>query len=282
MLLVSCDSAPKQEGLKEVKDDLGRKIYVKEHPSRVMALSSSLTEMLYVVCPDSQIIARTQNCNYPPQVLSKPVVNNYPIDYEKILLLKPDIIFAKEGIISLEEAARIEALGIPFYFQRYDHLKDIYEGLEEIGEVLGRKEQGTQAADSIRRSVEALTASVQHLGKPSVLFVISLDKIYVFGKDSYVSDVIAAAGGKNAMDKVFNNPFPQITSEYIMKLNPDVIVGPRGINETFATMYPELKHVAAVKSGRVYPFSGDLISRPGPRIGLAVEQLIRLLHPGEK
>jgi iron complex transport system substrate-binding protein len=81
-----------------VTDDLGRNLKIPRYPKRVMALAPSTTEMLFAVCDESQIIARTQNCDYPAQVKKKPVVNNYPMDYETLVKLKPDLVFTVYGI----------------------------------------------------------------------------------------------------------------------------------------------------------------------------------------
>jgi iron complex transport system substrate-binding protein len=37
--------------------------------------------------------------------------------------------------------------------------------------------------------------------------------------------------------------------------------------------------LAAVQEGRVLPFDDNLMSRPGPRMIDAIEQLARILHP---
>jgi iron complex transport system substrate-binding protein len=41
-------------------------------------------------------------------VRHKPVVNNYPLDLEKLVLLRPDIVFTVEGITSVDDAQRLQ------------------------------------------------------------------------------------------------------------------------------------------------------------------------------
>lgn len=267
--ILSCNHKDqKAEAKKEVKDDLGRVIKVNLKPTRVMALSPSITEMLYLICPDTQIIARTQNCDYPPRILSKPVVNNYPIDYEKLLVMNPDLVFAKEGIISLEDADKIQSMGIPVFFQKYDSLEDVFSGIEEIGLVLNKKERAQRVADSLRMEVDKVNGKPkEESGKePTILIIITLNQIFVFGKDSYATAIIQQAGGKNAMDKVFNNPFPQINTEYLLQINPDLIfiLGEPPLD--LKSKYPELQKLKAFQNNAIFSIDGDLISRPGPRL----------------
>lgn len=280
-LTVSCGSRVEYSAGKLIKDDLGREVRVKKEIKRVMALSSSLTEMLYLVCEEDRIVGRTHNCNYPPQVLQKTVVSNYPIDYEKLLMLQPDLVVAKDGIISIEEALKIEGMGIPVYFQQYQRTEDIFLGIEKLGRILNREKRATEAADSLRKALKKEEESVQGFSKPSVLMIISKDKIFVYGKDSYASDMLDKAGGKNVLDSVYNQPYPSLTTEYILHLNPDIILGAEQVDlgSSFFAMYPELKMTGAYKSGRVYTVPEELISRPGPRVVEGIKLLKQQIHP---
>src|SRR6187402_3497638 len=78
-----------------LKDDLGREVKIKKNSHRFLPLASSVTEILYLIADTAEIVGRTQTCNYPLEVLSKPIVNNYPPDLEKILFLKPDLVITK-------------------------------------------------------------------------------------------------------------------------------------------------------------------------------------------
>jgi ABC-type Fe3+-hydroxamate transport system substrate-binding protein len=81
-----------------VHDDLGRVFTLPAHPRRVLALAPSMSEMLFAVADTATIVARVPQHNYPAAVYRKPVVNNYPLNLEKLVLLKPDIFFTLEGI----------------------------------------------------------------------------------------------------------------------------------------------------------------------------------------
>ncbi|MFB3060699.1 MAG: hypothetical protein ACE10C_04935, partial [Candidatus Binatia bacterium] len=47
-------------------DDLGRKIYLAKPPTRIVSLAPSITEILFAIGLDEQIVGVTQFCNYPP------------------------------------------------------------------------------------------------------------------------------------------------------------------------------------------------------------------------
>ena len=272
----------KEKELIILKDDLGREIKLTAKPKRVFALASSMTEMLYAVLDTSTIIARTPNDDYPEAVLNKPIVNNYPVDYEQILLLKPDLIFTMEGITPLDVASRLEELGIPVYYQKYTTVEDIFQGIEDIARIMGRVEQGQQLADSLRKEVAAISERYQHNQKPQqVLAITWKDPIYVFGQNTILTDKLRIVGAENAVKEIFDQPYPALTREYILQLNPDLILGGTKdeLEESFFSLYPELRKVNAYRQNRIYNPTDNLHTRPGPRVVESIKELEGFLYP---
>ena len=50
-----------------IVDGMGRTLKIPQHPSRVISLSPAITEMLFTLLNDSQIIGVSPNCNFPLQ-----------------------------------------------------------------------------------------------------------------------------------------------------------------------------------------------------------------------
>lgn len=53
-----------------------------------------------------------------------------------------------------------------------------------------------------------------------------------------------------------------------------------GITPELVAQRPGWENLSAVKNGNVLPFNDDLVSRPGPRLVDALEELAKLLRPG--
>ncbi|WBO82962.1 ABC transporter substrate-binding protein [Hymenobacter yonginensis] len=264
----------------QLRDDLGRPLQVAAHPRRIMALAASSTEMLYAVADTATIVARTQVCDYPAAALRKPVVSSYPLDMEKLVALHPDVVFTVEGITSQEDAARLASFGIPVYYQRFTTVEDVFRGLQDIGRILGRQPQARRLTDSLRRELRAVAAATQPRQKPPrVLAITWQDPIYAYGQNTLFTDKIRLAGGQNAVVEQFAQPYPALTREYILKLNPDVLIGGSfgKLDSTFFRNYPELKRIRAYQQRRVYGITGSLMERPGPRVVESVRELQRLL-----
>ncbi|WP_229802186.1 ABC transporter substrate-binding protein [Pontibacter akesuensis] len=284
LLLLSCQPEAK-EGQEQLvlKDDLGRELILERKPQRVFSFASSMTEMLFAVLDTSSIIARTPHDDYPAAALQKPLVSNYPVDYEQVLALKPDLVFTVEGITPLEVAERLQELGVPVYYQKYRTVEDIFTGLEDIGRIMGREQQAKQLTDSLRQEVAQLKNRHQQQKQDPqrVLAITWSDPIYVYGQNTIFTDKLRLLGAENAVQEVFEQPYPPLTREYILKLNPDVLLGgtKEELEEKFFNLYPELRKIKAYQNNRIYNPTDNLMSRPGPRVVESLRELESFLYP---
>ena len=279
-LLLGCHSEPEKTARVPVRDGLGRLVRLPAHPRRVLALAPSMTEMLFAVADTATIVARCPQDNYPAAVYRKPIVNNYPLDLEKLVLLKPDVVFTVEGITSVDDAQRLQQLGIPVYYLRFRRVEDVFKGLEEVGRIMGRRPRARHLTDSLRQKLKQFTlAAARPASMPKVLAITWQDPIYCYGQNTLFTDEIRSAGGRNAITETFPQPYPALTREYILQLNPDVLLGGSfgKLDSTFFKNYPELKRINAYKNRRVYPITGNLLERPGPRVVESVRELQTLI-----
>ncbi|MCJ8165269.1 helical backbone metal receptor [Pontibacter sp. E15-1] len=279
LTLATCNQT-KPETQKQfiLEDGLGREVKLSGQPKRVLSLATSMTEMLFAVLDTSTIVGRTQNDDYPAAALAKPIVNNYPVDFEQVLALKPDLIFTVEGITPLDVAARLEELGIPVYYQKYETVEDIFSALEDIGQIMGRAQQATQLADSLRQEVARIEARHRQVAIPQkVLGLAGFDPIYVYGHSTVLTDKLRILGARNAVPETFD----ALTREYILKSNPDVLLGgtPQELEEGFFRIYPELRKIKAYQNQRLYAPSHDLMARPSPRVVESIRELEKFLYP---
>ena len=52
-------------------DDAGRKLFLAKPPTRIVSLAPSITEMLFALGLDSEIVGVTEFCDFPPAARSK-------------------------------------------------------------------------------------------------------------------------------------------------------------------------------------------------------------------
>ena len=264
----------------QVRDDLGRPLTLPAHPRRLVSLAPSMTEMLYAVADTATIIARTQADDYPAAVLRKPVVNSYPLDIERLVTLRPDVVFTVEGMTPPDAAERLRQLGIPVYYQKYRRVGDVLRGLRDLGHLLGREAQARRLTDSLQRQLDTLAARPAGAAPLTVLALASADPIYAYGQNTLFTDEVRLAGGQNAVRDTFAQAYPALTREYVLKLNPEVVLGGSfgKLDSTLFKNNPELRRTRAYQARRVYRVPGSLLQRPSPRVVETVRELQRVLQ----
>src|SRR6266496_1336487 len=80
-------------------DDLGRKVYLAKPARRIISLAPSVTEMLFAVGLNGEVVGVTTFCDYPPQAKLKPKIGSSTPNLEAILGLKPDLIIGNQDYV---------------------------------------------------------------------------------------------------------------------------------------------------------------------------------------
>ncbi|MDB5272533.1 MAG: iron transporter substrate-binding protein [Chitinophagaceae bacterium] len=272
-LLISCHETCKESQQESVSqeltavDELGRTIHVRQPVQRILPLCASSEETMVLLCDSSMLVGRTPECSSPTWILSKPLVNNYPLDMEKVVTLKPDLIVSKEGMLSNDQLKKLESLGLAVYMQRADDIKGIAASIKKLGEVIGQKDKGLDASVKFQQQFDSLK-NIPHASSFSAAGIISSDPIYVFGYSSYLTDVLRYCGLTNAIDSSIAQGFPVVDQEYLLKVNPDFLIFPgeqKEAQELFVK-FPLLKRLKAYQLHHCLYINGDWLSRPGPEL----------------
>src|SRR5208282_6923855 len=84
---------------------------------RVVSLSPSTTEALVAVGARDALVGRSRYCDFPPDVLSVPVVGGFvDPNFEAIVALRPDLVIGARGPAGAQVAERLGPLGTATYF----------------------------------------------------------------------------------------------------------------------------------------------------------------------
>lgn len=254
-----------------LRDKFGNEVLLKQGSLRVMGLSPAISEMLLALLPDSCIAAVTPHCNYPPErVKGKQVIQVMPLDFEAIVKMRPGLVLTEEGITSEADFQRLRALSVPVLMFSYRKISDITEAMDSIRVWTGAGENAARICDSLRNrlnAMEAAAATIRENSRPSILALTWTSPIFAYGAETWMSEKMWLAGGKNALQKKLDKPYPMLEREQVLALNPDIIFGGSfgKMDSTFFTLYPELKKIKAYKNKKIFPLNDDLASRPGPR-----------------
>jgi iron complex transport system substrate-binding protein len=264
---------------------------------RVISLLPSCTEIVCALGCGSQLVGRSHECDFPPEICSLPVCTSalihvdgscleidkevkglmqqalslYRIDVEKLTVLRPDIILTQAQceacavtLIDVEKALG-ECLGLhPTIISLSPAgLSDIWADILKVAAALDVLESGKDVVRELKRRMVAVIEKACLLSKrPSVACLEWIDPLMAAG--NWVPELVELAGGLN----LFGEPgkhSPWLNWEAVVEHDPEVIVVMPcgfGLTRTRQEMTPLLNkpdwsRLRAVRKGRVYLADGN-------------------------
>jgi iron complex transport system substrate-binding protein len=270
-----------------ISDGLQRTLTFDAPAQRIISLAPSNTEILFAIGADSQLVGRDVLSDFPPEAANITDIGDtfIGLNTELIISLEPDLVLAAE-ITPVEQVAQLEQLGVPiFWLANPADFDGLYANLAIVGQLTGRQEEAAALAAVLQERVAAVDAAIaEKTNTPTVFYELDASDPaapWTSGAGTFIDLLIARAGGHNAAANV-DGAFAQLSIEELLVQNPDVILlgdAAYGITVESVGQRVGWADLAAVRSGSVYPFDDNLISRPGPRLVDALEELARLLHP---
>ncbi len=261
-----------------LKDDLGRSVKLMVQPKRIVSMMPSHTETLFALGAGNSLIGIDEYSNFPKLETDKlpKTGNGFVPNLEAITALKPDLVLTDESSGS-KLVQNLEKLGITVYAGVAQSYNDVFEKINVIGKITNREKNALKLITNIRSELSAIQASVAKLPRVSVYFEVDPTP-YAAGSSSFIGAMIDKAGGNNIVPAKLG-AFPQISPELVISSDPEVILG---ADLADLLTRPAWDKIKAVKNKRVINFSGeinDAISRPGPRLPVALKALAVALHP---
>jgi len=276
------EEAPAQNGAKAesgritVKDFKGREVALDGIPQRIVSLSPSNTEILFALGAGDRVVGATSFCDYPEEAKAIERVGSFEgPNLELIKKVQPDVVLA--GYLQEEAVKAMENMGIKVVVTEAESFDSIYDSIELVGKITGTEAKAKEVVDGMKKSMAEIAERSKGKQQPKVFYLVWLDPLTTAGADTYINDVIKAAGGINVAEKV--QSWAEYSAEVLMKDNPDIVVAAyhstdRGMTKEDISRNPLFSKLDAVKKGNVHVMSDDnIISRPGPRIVQAIEEM---------
>lgn len=248
--------------------------------ARWVSLAPSATEVLFAVGAGPEVAGVCAPADWPPEAAGRKVVASWErVDVEAVVAVRPRACFTVEGMNPPEAVATLRRLGIPVHVFPARSLGDVPAMLEAAGRLTGRREKGAEAARRFREEVSLLTSGLSKERIPAAV-VVGLDPLVVAGGQSFLNDLLEAAGFENVFVGL-TEAYPLVSLEELVRRRPAVLVLPEGeVPEgRAASLRAELE---GLQGGpvRAVAVPADLLVRPGPRSLRALEILVRARRGG--
>lgn len=279
-LLTACRSdvrqAQTEAQAREITDDLGRRIKIPARVERAVSLAPNLTENIFAVGAGDRLIGVTSFCNYPAEAQKiQKVGDTISPNIETIIALKPQIVFVSTASQIETFTKTLEAQNITVFVTNPKDLNGVLANLKQLGEIFGTVEKTAALLGELEKRIAAVDARAKDKTKTRTFVQISKEPLFTIGKESFLTEIIERAGGTSVTREVAT-AYPKISKETALALVPDTII----LSESPDNLEPNdvFKNSPAVKNGKVFKISADVLSRPGPRIVDALEQIAEALR----
>lgn len=267
--------------LRPVTDEAGRSLKVPAKIERLVSLAPNLTEIVYAVGAGDRLVGNTTFCDYPEEARNLPKVGDtLQPNIETILALRPQVVLVSTASQLEAFTRKLDEHGIAVYVTDPRDLEGVFRSLENLGSLLDQQAEAERLVSQLRKRAASIGDAVKSTKPVRVFYQLSEEPLYTAGRDSFVTDLIARAGGISVTANV-PEAWPRYSQESAVAARPEAIILPTGgsMGGANSKVASGLRNSPAVLNGRVYRINGDFLSRPGPRAVDGLAELARALHP---
>lgn len=225
---------------------------------RIVSLKPNVTDILFDLGRGDEVVGVTSFCTLPSGVPEREVVANYMnVDVERVLLLKPTVVFGSKENSSVKEIGFLRERGLRVELFPFRTVSETVASIRSMAAVLKIPSRGDEAAGEIEKDLERLRMKGIGGGKVlSVMVVVGTKPLVVVGEDNLIDDLLDLFGVRNVVGKS-HLKYPTWSVEQMIAEKPDVIVdlamgSEKGVSERGRVWYGQFPSVPAVREGRVH------------------------------
>ena len=231
---------------------------------RIISLVPSVTETLFELGLDDQIVAVTRWCNRPAnKVTNKPKIGGTKNPkLESIVEFKPDLVILDRDENRKEDADDLQRRGIRTFTVFPKTIQDSIELIRNFGEMFSVENHSKIMTEEIEHRLETQRPAHTYAS----LILIWRAPYMTINSDTYVHAASNLFGFRNCFAD-HQQRYPAITPTEIAQINPDVVLFPdepypfrKKHIEAFKQEFPDL---SATLHNRMLFFDGSYIAWHG-------------------
>ncbi len=252
------------------------KLTIPHQPARIVSLSATATEDLYAVGAGKQVVAVDSYSTYPAEA-PRTSLSGFTPNIEAMAGYQPDLVLAADDTDNLFE--QLAKLQIPVLVEPpAADLNGVYAEINQIAQATGHSAQAASVVSGIQQQVKTIVRSVPPPAKPLKVYH-ELDQTYYSATSgTFIGQMYKLLGLQNIADRApGSNDYPQLSAEYIISSDPDLIVLADTVccGQSMATVSarPGWSAISAVRTRSVVPVDDSIASQWGPRIVLFLKAI---------
>ncbi|VEJ45121.1 heme/hemin ABC transporter substrate-binding protein [Bartonella vinsonii] len=257
--------------------------------ARIVSVGGSLTEIVYALGAQDQLVARDSTSVYPQEALKLPVLGYMrALSPEGVLSLAPEGILLVEGSGPPSTIEILKKTSIPIVIVPEDYSREnVIEKIRIVGKALHREAEAAALIKKISRDFVDNDALLAKVTKPKrVLFIFSVQngRVMASGTGTAADGMIKLSGGINAITDY--KGYKLLNGEALLKSNPDVILlvkhGEKSTNLEKILAIPAIQATNAAKNHAIKQMDIMYLLGFGPRTADASRELIHMLYGENK
>ncbi|EJF98718.1 hypothetical protein MEI_00288 [Bartonella vinsonii subsp. arupensis Pm136co] len=257
--------------------------------ARIVSIGGSLTEIVYALGAQDQLVARDSTSVYPQEALKLPVLGYMrALSPEGVLSLAPEGILLVEGsgppsTIEILKKTSIPIVIVPENYSR----ENVIEKIRLVGKALHREAEAAALIKKISCDFvdnDALLAKVTKQKRVLFIFSVQNGRVMASGTGTAADGMIKLSGGINAISDY--KGYKLLNGEALLKSNPDVILlvkhGGKSTNLEKILAIPAIQATNAAKNHAIKQMDIMYLLGFGPRTADASRELIHMLYGENK
>lgn len=262
-----------------VTDARGVQVTFEEPPERIISFMPSNTEILFHLEVGDRVVATDNYSDYPQGVKDLPKVgDSFNVNYEKIIDLEPEVVVTP--YYNLEMINNLNEYNITVVATSSTTLDDVYSDMELLGKMCGIVGRAEEKVDDLKSEMDNITENTRDLPEEErvdTLYLSGIDPIFTPGNNTFQNTLIEKAGGHNIAKE--EDGWWTISEEKIIAEDPEVIIATERLKGDLEELVKEdhWQEITAVENDEIYYINSDIMSRPGPRVVNAVENLTKII-----
>lgn len=269
-------------------DRAGNPITLPAKVEKIVSMAPSTTEILIDLGVADKIIAADTNTQKDGLLKQDiPYFNMMQPDAEKLIALKPDVVFISDMSNAKGKAPfspLIDAGICVINILSSSSIEAIYLDIAYIAAVVKQDKNGAKIIANMKKEIEAVRkkgASIAQDKMKNVYFEIgAAPYMYSLGTDTFIHEMIEIIGAQNILAD--QKKWVAVSDEMVLAKDPDVILTtvnyiPNPIDEIMARSgWASLK---AVKGKQVFGIDTNSSSRPNHNIIKALKEMAKTVYP---
>lgn len=279
-----------------VVDASGTTVYLNATPSRIVSLAPSITEMIYDIGLDGNLVGVTDYCDWPSNVTDRlangtlvSIGGYWDPNQEAIIETEPDLVIVDSGVTTqMDMVSTLRTMNIDvLVLYKGTNISEIMDNYEMLGDAVGKGYQADQVVASMEISLGWINSKLVDVeDTKSIMYCVWVDPIYAAGNDTFVQEMIVQASLVNSFDDL--SGWPVISMEAVLEADPDIIIIPAMSGMTSEQTISYIRNntiwaqLQAVQDNTVFVIEGqalNLFSRPTERVVQGIELLAKMAYP---